>query len=144
MEFLESQKYELHVFSMCFEGELFQAVVMSYISCKSLQYSSSNLLCRFPLFWHFFSFLYEVRNYGKMMISTYLGSLFYSLSIVSRKLYIKERVEKRMVVVWLCLMLPFFVCVSFRSMGSFVRGYGQGADWEVPNSKKRDGCHLTL
>ena len=57
--------------------------------------------------------------------------------IVSRKSYIEKRVEKRMVVVWLYLMLSYFVCVSFRWRGSLVRGCAQGTDWEVPNSKKK-------
>ena len=42
-----------------------------------------------------------------------------------------------MIVVWLRLVLPYFVCVSFRRRGSLVRGCAQGIDWEVPNSKKK-------
>ena len=38
------------VWGRYFHVELFQAVLMSYISCKSLLYPSSNLLCRFGTF----------------------------------------------------------------------------------------------
>ena len=42
-----------------------------------------------------------------------------------------------MVVDWLYLVLPFFVCVFFSSRGSLTRGCVQGIDWEVSNSKKK-------
>ena len=42
-----------------------------------------------------------------------------------------------MVVDWLYLVLPFFVCVFFSSRGSLTRGCVQGTDWEVSNSKKK-------
>ena len=42
-----------------------------------------------------------------------------------------------MVVDWLYLVFPFFVCVFFSSRGSLTRGCVQGTDWEVSNSKKK-------
>ena len=49
-----------------------------------------------------------------------------------------------MVVDWLYLVLPFFVCVFFSSRGSLTRGCVQGTDWEASNSKKKGSPPYTL
>ena len=79
--------------------------------------------------------------------SIYLFNYFFSCDsnwVVSKKWYIKKRVEKRMVVDWLYLVLPYLVCVSFRWRGSLVRGCAQLTDWKASNSKKKGSPPYTL
>ena len=49
----------------------------------------------------------------------------------------QQESEERMVVVWLYLVLPFFVCVTFRCRSSLVWGFCEVTNWEVAKFQKK-------